>query len=343
VHDDREWLIPMGIVTAIQFALWGLVWRMGFAEVPLVALYDVVALTGIGAALIPFFLAYLLRIGREGETRPLVRIRRDFDGARAGAVVIALILGSMSAGAFSALKSAIPFVVPFYLDPALASFERAVFGTDVWRISHALFGWATPALDRLYLLWLPVMLIAFNLIVLSRPSEFKTRSLVTYTLVWPLIGTFGACLCSSAGPIFHDALFGGNSGLLAALQNEGATGTLFAYHHLWGAYAHRYETLGGGISAMPSVHVAMACWLALSVRERFPKFQWLGWTYLGLIWFSSFHLGWHYLSGGIVAASATYFIWRAADGVAALCQVHPARRAAFAMSAAGATGSARGV
>lgn len=36
LHSDREWLVPMGIVAAIQFALWSLLWRLGLAGAPLI-------------------------------------------------------------------------------------------------------------------------------------------------------------------------------------------------------------------------------------------------------------------------------------------------------------------
>jgi len=300
----------MAVLAAIQLSMWCVLWRMGLSGTPLIGLYDVVAFTGIFGALIPFFLVYLWKIHRDGEKRPLVRIRHDFDSKRAASVVLALLLGGVTGGAFSALKTAIPLVVPFYLDPGLSAFERSIFGTDPWQITHALLSWATPLIDHFYLSWLPVMLVAFNLVLLSKPSAFKTRSLLTYILIWPIVGVVGAYALSSAGPIFHDAIFGGSSGLLADLRREGATGTLFAYNHLWSSYANRYETLAGGISAMPSMHISMACWLALSVSARFPRWQWAGWLYFGLIWLSSVHLGWHYASDGAVGAACAVAIWK---------------------------------
>ena len=291
-------------------------WGLGFAGAPQVGLYNLVELMGLGAALVPFFLFYLWRIHREGEEQPLARIRRDLDGSRILAIVAAVVLGAISAGAFSALKAAIPMAVPFYLDPALAGFERTLFGTDPWRISHHLLGGATPLIDRFYLSWLPVMLVAFNLVLLSKPSPQKTRSLIAYVLMWPAVGTLGSYLMSSAGPIFLDALYGGHSGFLATLQAEGATGTLDAYEYLWTAYANRFDTLGGGISAMPSMHIAMACWLALTLRAAAPRWQWAGWTYLALIWFGSVHLGWHYVSDGAVGIAGALLVWRTAGAIA---------------------------
>jgi hypothetical protein len=302
----------MAAITAVQFGCWIAMWSTGVARTALFSLYDIVAIVGLAVAFVIFFLWYLASLSRAGEDRPFRRIVHDFDPRRFVAVVAATVLGPITAGAFTSLKAAIPLAVPFYLDAPIARLERSLFGTDPWRISHALLGWATPFIDTFYLSWLPIMLLAFNLVLLSRPSPRKTRSLIAYVLMWPAVGTLGGYLLSSAGPIFHDALFGGNSGLLDALRREGANDTLMAYNHLWTAYANRFETLGGGISAMPSMHVAMAFWLAMTVRAFFPRIQWAGWIYWALIWVSSIHLGWHYASDGLVGSAAAALVWRVA-------------------------------
>jgi hypothetical protein len=306
----------MAVIAALQFAAWWVMWSYGLARRPLVELYDLVAVAGLVMGFVPFFIAYMLKLRRERETRPLSRIRRDIETPRVLAVVAAMLLGPITAGAFSTLKGAIPVAIPFYLDPALSRLDRAVFGTDPWRLTHAAFGWATPVIDRFYLSWLLVVLVSFYLVLLSKPSARKAQSLIAYLLIWPVVGTIGGYAFSSAGPIFHDALFGGNSGLLATLQNEGATKALDLYRLLWGAYTARYEMLGAGISAMPSMHVAMACWAALAVRAYFPKYQWAGWVYVGLIWFSSVHLGWHYVSDGLAGIAGALFVWRIAGSIA---------------------------
>ena len=70
----------MAAVAAVQFGGWFLLWREGVARAPLIGLYDIVALTGLGVALIIFFLWHLLAIYRQGEVSPAKRILRDFDG-----------------------------------------------------------------------------------------------------------------------------------------------------------------------------------------------------------------------------------------------------------------------
>ena len=305
----------MAVIAALQFSAWYVMWKLGFARPPLVGLYNLVALAGLMMGLAPFTIWYVRKIWKEGETQPIRRIGRDLDRSRVLAVAGALVLGAITAGAFSAMKGAIPVAVPFYLDPALADLDRMAFGTDPWRLTHALLGWATPAIDEFYLTWLLVMLLSFNLVLLTKPSAFKTQSLIAYVLMWPLVGTLGSYACSSAGPIFHDALFGGHSGLIATLQQEGATKALGLQQRLWAAYVHRYDTLGSGISAMPSMHIAMACWAALTLRAVSPKLGWIGWAYVGLIWFSSVHLGWHYVSDGLGGIAGALLVWRAAGAI----------------------------
>jgi membrane-associated phospholipid phosphatase len=70
------------------------------------------------------------------------------------------------------------------------------------------------------------------------------------------------------------------------------------------------QTVGGGISAMPSLHVAIVVLIGLCFRFRLPRWQWGAWTYAGVIFVGSIHLGWHYASDGLVGALGAWAIWR---------------------------------
>lgn len=307
----------MTLVAVLQFALWSIMWAAGLASPPLFASYNLIALFGITAVGVPLFLRHLFTIYHQGEARPVARIVRDLkdNAPRFIAALVAVQVVALASSSFSALKVALPYAVPFYLDSALTNLERSIFGTDPWRLSHAVFGWATPAIDRIYLLWLPTLIVAFYAVLLARPSALKTRALVSYALIWPLLGTIGASLLSSAGPIFQDRMFGGNSGLISALESGGANGTLYAYEKLWAAFSDSSPLIGGGISAMPSMHIALAAWIALVVRSTHPRLAWLGWSYVAVIWFGSVHLGWHYALDGVVGIAGAAAIWHFAPNI----------------------------
>ncbi len=68
--------------------------------------------------------------------------------------------------------------------------------------------------------------------------------------------------------------------------------------------------LGAGISAMPSLHNAMAVLFACAAWHANRRMGWLFSGYAVLIWIGSIHLGWHYAIDGIVAAVLTIAIWK---------------------------------
>jgi membrane-associated phospholipid phosphatase len=85
--------------------------------------------------------------------------------------------------------------------------------------------------------------------------------------------------------------------------------------YLWADYLHPNGAIGGGISAMPSMHVAIALWVALTLRAYFKRLQWLGWAWFAAILIGSIHLGWHYALDGIAASLIAAIAWRVAKQI----------------------------
>lgn len=217
--------------------------------------------------------------------------------------------------AFTAYKSAIPRIVPFYADPFLLSADKAIFGTDPWRLTHALIGpFGTTVIDRMYALWFVMMMLLLGWLNFTRSQRLQLRGLLTYLLSWAILGNMLATLLSSVGPCFYEHFYQNDhfEPLMQILQEGNEEHPIFALG------AMRYllsslgkDRLGAGISAMPSLHVTIA-FLCFLVTRQGTKHLWLkvlAATFALVIFVGSIHLGWHYALDGIVAIVVVTVIW----------------------------------
>jgi PAP2 superfamily len=247
---------------------------------------------------------------------------------RAPWLLIAILLSGTTLPVFELFKQRILPTRGFPLDPWLASVDRILFfGHDGWQVTHALFGsvGATMVLDQLYALWLPLM-FAFPAVTVMAIQDIRqrVRILGTWLVSWILIAGLGAWIFASAGPCYYLALVGPDAGfqafaattqaLAAAAKANGHVIVNFDLQALllngWRSGVGS-NAAAGGISAMPSMHVAMASLFAMA---GFTYARWLGGLmslYAVLIWIGSVHLGWHYATDGIVGAAMMFGLWRA--------------------------------
>ena len=209
------------------------------------------------------------------------------------------------------VKRLIPTLHPYYADTALIQVDRALFfGHDAWQVTHAVIGPAgTRMLDATYGLWHAVQISLCMLIVLTPNSRFQLQAALSFQLVWLGLGACLAVSLASVGPCFVHDIFGSNHfdplmGRLEAIPDLHSTRTM---RYLLAARGT--NDFAAGISAMPSLHVAIATLAALCIRDRWPHWQWLAWAFAMTIWIASVHLGWHYATDGMVAAAGTVFIW----------------------------------
>lgn len=284
----------MAGLVVIELAWWATERRIGAAPAPLLATYLFLAFGGLAVAVA---LRLALRLTHSDAPWP--------------AVVAGAFLVAIGASAFLPLKYAIPSEVPFWLDHPLAAMDRAIFGGDSWLLFDRLLGWAARPMDWLYGCWLPTQLLVMFLVMLSRPSPMKSRSLIAYGLAWFLLGAVAAVLLSSAGPLFYDRVFGGDTfaRLTETLQNRGAWLALAESNRMWISMTSHEPGLAAGISAMPSIHVAISLWIFLTARTMAPRGSSAAFIYFVLIWIGSVQLGWHYASDGLVGALGMLGLW----------------------------------
>jgi hypothetical protein len=138
--------------------------------------------------------------------------------------------------------------------------------------------------------------------------------LLAYGLAWFLLGVVAATLCSSAGPIFYDRLFGGTAfaPLAETLHARGAWVVLAESDRMWDSLASDRPGLVAGISALPSMHVAISVWMVLTARSLAPKAVPVACLYTVFIGVGSVQLGWHYVSDGVAGAVGMLLVWRLA-------------------------------
>lgn len=298
IHPDmggeRRWLAVVAIMTSIELACWAVNWALGRAPAPSLLTYVPLAFVGLAAAMV-------LRMA----------LRRRSSQATRSSLVIGTLLVGVGASVFLPLKYAIPRVVPFWLDRPLASAERSLFGADPWLLLDRAFGWAAAPVDRLYGLWLPVQLLVLFTVMLEPPSRQKSRALMAYSLAWVLLGVAAATVLSSAGPIFYDRLLDDRAfaSLHEMLRNRGAWMVLAESDGMWRSFATGHPSLVAGISAVPSMHVAISFWIALAARAMSPRLTPLALLYAVAIWVGSVQLGWHYVSDGAAGALGMVAIW----------------------------------
>jgi hypothetical protein len=238
--------------------------------------------------------------------------------ARVTGVVIVAVVTPFFLNTYGSWKSMIPDLQPFAWDSWISNVDRSLhLGRLPHELLQATLGHAaiTRTIDVLYILWLPVNGAVIVWQGWSTRLRLRTRFFITYFLVYILLGTVFATALSAGGPCYYSALAGlpdpyaSLMEYLGRLSAEQPIIALRVQETLWRNYSEGLNLPFVGISAMPSVHVAVAVLFAI-VGWRTSR--WLGWAftaYAVVILVGSVHLGWHYAVDGYVSALLVPVIW----------------------------------
>ena len=305
----KSWVIPATVLVAVEYAFAFLIGaKVGFHyRIP----FEAYAITGATTALLGMgvFIVYkFFSYARQRETAPARRMISEFP--RCWGFVVGTVLVAVQMGVLTWTKIMLPLADPFWADPLLANADHFIFRMDAWRVAEVVFGWGAPMVDAAYVTWLPIKFITLAVVLSLPESRKKTQAILAYFLIMACTA-LGQYLLSSGGPVFFARLGFGDR--FAALPIEPWVKVTSSY--LWNDYLRAGGDIGGGISAMPSLHVAIALWVALVVRTYAPRLAPLGYLYFALILIGSVLLGWHYAMDGIAATAITLFSWRAASSL----------------------------
>ena len=238
---------------------------------------------------------------------------------RLWAVLPVFLLLPVVMSTFTYFKFLIPYFRPFDLDPLFAQWDRTLhFGYEPWELLQPALGYpgASAFINLVYHLWLFVMfgVLLWQAFSLSRP-RLRMRYVITFVLMWMLLGNVAATVLSSAGPVYYGRITGladPFAPLMAYLQQASQVVWLPALDvqdMLWQAYADRDLDIGRGISAMPSLHVATSFSFALLGFAINRSLGILFSIFAGLILIGSVHLGWHYAIDGYAGIVGAWSLW----------------------------------
>ena len=259
-------------------------------------------------------------IGREARAR--------WDRDRFASLLWPPLLFGVLIASFNAFKQMVLPAAGFAYDPLFADADRLLFlGNDPWKLTHAVLGSpnATWFVDRAYHAWFVPMSFGVLACAWLPSSTYRLRNqyLFSYAAIWIGIGSVLAFLMPSAGPCYYENFVGAypsfaelNDRLVAAQAAAGANLSALANQgHLLRAFGGDTLAVGAGISAMPSVHNALAILFAFAAWRVNKALGFTFAAYAVLIWVGSIHLGWHYAIDGLAAAGLTWGIWLVAGRV----------------------------
>jgi hypothetical protein len=305
--------LPLAIVAAYVLGAFGLpgAWR----ALPAVAKYPV-ALGAVG--LVPLVVGVFRHRARAGGSfasgwRAGIRLARE-DGWYSERLAWFLAVVALTPLFFWAFASWKTFLGPFRWDVRLASWDAALHGTYPHRwLPHS--PKAIQAMSLWYWGWIGLLYSVMLWQSWTGTRETRARFWLAFVLTWIGLGTVVAHLVASAGPVFFSEVtgspgpYGGLMADIARADRRFGLDLLTAHHSLWEATVRHQVLVGGGISAFPSLHIAipvLAACAAWSV-SRWLTAGFLIYALLTLI--CAVGLGWHYAVDGYASLLLVPLIW----------------------------------
>ena len=277
--------------------------------------------TGMGVtafALLISAFAWVIGLAKVGADRPLQLIRRRIQERWTLLLLPTLVFPLFFVG-YTAAKAAIPSIVGYTWDVFWSEADRLLFGNDAWRLAQRLLsGVPTAPLEFVYtMLWAGMLLFGTAFVAINASRQKVVHFYSALFLSWLLAGALLAYGLSAAGPVFagyFDPRFVNESREIRSLLGHSLnhSGPVMVTQQFLAAAVRSpmiYE--GSGISAMPSMHVAIVTIYVCAARRT--CWQWPALIYWAAIFFLSAYFGYHYWIDGIAATAVAVGCWYASE------------------------------
>lgn len=330
VYEHR---VLIGIVAAYVAALFLISNRLGVETVLQWRAHSKIMFLALAIAAGVFSFSYFARLMLAGKPPQLGRhllgsLKSSVPDSRAiTSIAIPLLLLPFLSSAFTSFKAMIPAINAYQFDELFAAWDAWLhFGFHPIELTHTLFGMGAGAVfDFIYTLWFSFMwaFVLIHIVEVKQRAE-RTQFLLSFVLVWIILGTVLAIALSSAGPVYYGRVTGLSDPFspfmdvlraadTALLENDGWWARIWALSlqdWLWQQYESGTLSPGTGISAMPSLHVGIATLNALAAWRTHRIFGWIMIGYAAAIQIGAVYLGWHYAIDGYLSIVLTILIWK---------------------------------
>ena len=239
--------------------------------------------------------------------------------------IIAMVSYTFIMTNFMSVKTAIPEMIPFYMDETAQKWDRFLFfGKDPWLY----FSWfyERPILVELisviYGFWISIFafiwIYCFTTEVMPRKRRFQF--IISMMLLYIIAGNIMATFLSSAGPCYYNYFLGSDiyqplMAKLHAIHEIYPLGSVKYQDALLMMYENK-ETRFAGISAMPSLHCSTSLlFLCLFWKNKILRALLIAFNIT--IYIGSIVLAWHYAVDGLIAYPIALFCWWVSGKMAA--------------------------
>lgn len=316
VRPAAPWFAAPVVLCAAMLFVSGVIWSLGGsspADTLWIYFSGAFAATVTSVALFAFI--EIVKLANTKADRPIPTVIAKIKPRLPILAIPALVLPLFLSG-YTAAKSSISTMVGFRYDRLFADVDAAIFGTDPWQITHAFIGpLGTLLIEFFYVpVWIAVLAYSKAMVGVFAAPRFALTFYTATLLTWLIGGFVMAYLLTAAGPAFTDL-----NGMewrfveirasllsIAGVDSPFISGPAYLMDGIGkDAYA------AGGISAMPSMHIAactLYCLAARGTRWFIPAL-----AFLAIIFVGSIHSGYHYAVDAPVAVSIAYVCWKLSE------------------------------
>ncbi len=232
------------------------------------------------------------------------------NGIKALGILCPLFIG------FTIFKSLIPLIHPYSIDPILSQIDFHMHGNTYPHHYLPNNLWAVRIAEWVYYLWFLMVFISNGFVIFfDKNTTRRTHYLWASVLSWGIIGSLGATLFSSVGPVFYGDFYQTNNpysdiqDTLSLATSHGEVLWPEAVQVLLDMTRNSVIADLNGISAMPSMHIGISFLISLYALTVHRGIGIGCMIFSALIFLSSLILGFHYAIDGYMACIAVGVIW----------------------------------